>query len=241
MDTRRQMADVPDADPAPYQRVVPDFPRYGVLFWQRVPDVPEHPVIEIAAAGSAPIAVDVSRLAELPRRELVADFHCVCGWTAPELRWSGVSFRAFYETVILREVRPLDGVDHVIFSGSDGYRSVLTIADALGDDVLLADRLADLPLTGDHGAPVRLVSPLQYGYKSTKHLCAIDLVTGEPLSLYSAPIRIVLDTLLKPHPRARVWEEERHRYLPAWMVRAAYRAFVPLVRRVNQRRRMRWR
>jgi hypothetical protein len=34
--------------------------------------------------------------------------------------------------------------------------------------------------------------------------------------------------LLKPHPRARVWEEEeRHRYLPARSVRPIYRLLIP--------------
>ena len=31
----------------------------------------------------------------------------------------------------------------------------------------------------------------------------------------------------KPHPRARVWEEERHRDLPAWSVRRFYRLLIP--------------
>jgi hypothetical protein len=33
--------------------------------------------------------------------------------------------------------------------------------------------------------------------------------------------------LLKPHPRARVWEQERHRYLPARSVRPIYRLLIP--------------
>jgi len=32
--------------------------------------------------------------------------------------------------------------------------------------------------------------------------------------------------LLQPPPRARVWEEERHRYLPAWSVRRFYRLLI---------------
>ena len=47
-------------------------------------------------------------------------------------------------------------------------------------DVLLAERLDGRPLDGDHGAPVRLVSPGQYGYISTKHLCRIELHTAAP-------------------------------------------------------------
>ena len=39
-------------------------------------------------------------------------------------------------------------------------------------------------------------------------------------------IQLGLRRLVTPHPRARVWEEERHRYLPAWMVRPVYRALI---------------
>src|SRR3989441_7100618 len=35
------------------------------------------------------------------------------------------------------------------------------------------------------------------------------------------------DHYFKPHPRARVWEEERHRDLPAWSVRRFYRLLIP--------------
>ena len=87
---------------------------------------------------------------------------------------------------------------------------------------------------GDHGAPARLVSPNQYGFVSTKHLCGIELHTAEPAENYhsSAIIQLGLQ-LVKPHRRARVWEEERHRYLPPWFVRPVYRHVVPAIRRLS--------
>ena len=45
------------------------------------------------------------------------------------------------------------------------------------------------PLDGDHGAPVRLVSPAQYGYISTKHLCRIEVHSGEPEDARASGIR----------------------------------------------------
>ena len=112
-------------------------------------------------------------------------------------------------------------ITHVVFEGLDGYRSVVAIEDALAEDVLLADHLDGQPLDSDHGAPVRLVSPSQYGYKSTKHLCRIELQTSEPKEKYArSPLIVqVFLRLYQPHPRARVWEEERHRHLPSWAVR----------------------
>ena len=66
-----------------------------------------------------------------------------------------------------------------------------------------------------------MISPNQYGYVSTKHLCTIELHTAEPSTSYSqAPLIVRLFLrLYQPHPRARVWEEERHRHLPGWAVR----------------------
>jgi DMSO/TMAO reductase YedYZ molybdopterin-dependent catalytic subunit len=71
---------------------------------------------------------------------------------------------------------------------------------------------------------VRLVSPAQYGFVSTKHLCRIELYAAEPPAVYHHAQRVQLTLRMgRPHARARVWREERHRYLPAWAVRSMYR------------------
>jgi len=128
------------------------------------------------------------------------------------------------------------GITHLVFCGLDGFRSTLAIEDALADEVLIADRLDDAPLTGDHGAPARLVSPRQYGYMNTKHLCRIELHTREPSTAWHrSPIRAFGLSFVAPHPRARVEHEERHGRLPAWSVRFAYRRLVlPLLAPLNR-------
>ena len=113
----------------------------------------------------------------------------------------------------------------VIAFGLDGYRSVALIEDALADDVLIAEQLNGRPLDSDHGAPARLVSPSQYGFVSTKHLCRIELHTAAPTHSDAS----LADRLLAEHPRARVWKEERHRHLPAWSIRPIYRLLIPPV------------
>jgi DMSO/TMAO reductase YedYZ molybdopterin-dependent catalytic subunit len=216
----------------PGQRAIAYFPRrYGVGFWQPPPPVAEPALIRVAGAVAHRLDVPVSRLAELERRDVVADFHCVTGWTAPGLHWGGVAFRTFYESVIVPEAGPDPGVTHILFEGADGERTALLIEDAFDEGVLLADRLGGAALGGDHGAPVRLLSPKQYGYKSTKYLCGarrrrpIELHTREPADGHRKAAVRFLTGLVKPHPRARVAEEERHRYLPAWAVRGVYRLF----------------
>ena len=94
--------------------------------------------------------------------------------------------------------------------------------DALGGDVLIADRLDGGPLPIEHGGPWRLVSASQYGYKSVKHLCRIELHSREPSDRHTRSISGLALTALGEHPRARVWQEESHRYVPARSVRWAY-------------------
>jgi len=208
----------------PGQRDIGSFPRFGIALWEPPPPIAEAVLIRVAGAVAHPLEVPVSRLAELQRRDIVADFHCVTGWSAPGLRWSGVAFRTFYESVIVPEAGPDPGVSHILFEGADGFRTTLTLADALDDDVVLADQLSGTALDSDHGAPARLFSPKQYAYKSTKHLCGIELHTREPADSYRKGVRRrFLRWLVMPHPRARVAQEERHRYLPAWVVRGIYR------------------
>jgi len=209
----------------PGQRPVTGFPRFGTHLHHPPPAVPADHAIEVRGAVRAGFAVPVAGLAQLPRRELVADFHCVAGWSAVDLRWEGVAFAAFWRELIVPALDPDATVTHVVFRGLDGHRSVVTIEDALDDDVLLAENLDGRPLDGDHGAPVRVVSPRQYGYVSTKHLSRIEVRTTRP-----EPRPSVGDRLLEEHPRARVWEEERHGSLPGPWVRPIYRALIPPIR-----------
>jgi DMSO/TMAO reductase YedYZ molybdopterin-dependent catalytic subunit len=205
----------------PGQRRVEGFPRFGTELRRPPPPVPADPVVTVGGAVTEAFDVPLAMLVTLPRQELTADFHCVAGWSATDLRWEGVPFEGFYRSVIEPALEPGVEVTHVVFRGLDGFRSVLLIEDALGDGVLVADRLAGRPLDGDHGAPVRLVSPAQYGYMSTKHLCRIEVHAGEPKR---APWTLVGSLLLRSHPRARVAEEERHGLVPGWLVRPFYAA-----------------
>ena len=220
----------------PGQRRADGFPRFGTHFHRPPPPIPDDPVIEIAGAVTEPFAIKVADLASLPRRQLTADFHCVAGWSATDLHWEGVAFQTVYSKVIEPALRPGAPITHVGFRGLDGYRSVALLEDALAGKVTIVDRLNGRALDGDHGAPVRLVSPDQYGFMSTKHLCRIELHTAEPKQAHHpSPLMRMGLQLVKPHARARVWEEERHRHLPAWALRPVYRLLIPPIRWVSAR------
>src|SRR5215211_6208256 len=120
----------------PGQRRADGFPRFGAHLHRPPPAVPTDPVIEIAGAVTEAFSVALAELATLPRRALTADLHCVAGWTATSLRWEGVALEAFYRARIEPVVARGASIKHVGFRGLDGYRSIVTIEDALGEDVL---------------------------------------------------------------------------------------------------------
>jgi DMSO/TMAO reductase YedYZ molybdopterin-dependent catalytic subunit len=215
----------------PGQQLIDGFPRFGTHRHRPAPAIPVDPVIEIGGAVTRAVALPLTELATLPRRELTADFHCVAGWSATNLHWEGVAFATLYRVHVEPLLKPDAAITHIVFEGLDGYRSIVLIEDALAGDVLIAERLNGRPLDSDHGAPARLVSPGQYGFVSTKHLCRIELHTAEPAANYHPDQVIQLGLqLVKPHRRARVWHEERHRHLPAWLVRPLYRRLIATFR-----------
>ena len=219
----------------PGQRAVEGFPRFGTHLHHPPPPIPEDHAIEISGAVAEAFALPLAELARLPRRELTADFHCVAGWSAINLRWEGVAFETVWSAIIEPALDRAHPVTHVLFEGLDGHRSVATIEDELNNDVLIAENLDGRPLDSDHGAPARLVSPSQYGYISTNHLSRIEVHTAG----FADAHKSLTDRLLEEHPRSRVWKEERHGRLPGRWVRPIYRLLIPPIRFLSARGRRR--
>jgi sulfane dehydrogenase subunit SoxC len=93
---------------------------------------------------------------------------------------------------ILREAGLASDVAEVVFTGLDhgldhgveqDYQRSLALADATGDDVLLAYGMNGAPLPPQHGFPVRLVVPGWYGMAHVKWLSSVTAVT-EPFDGY---------------------------------------------------------
>ena len=199
------------------QRLIRAFPRFSDDPRTAPPAVPDRVQIEVGGAVDRPATIELGALQGLPRLERTADFHCVTTWSVTGLRWSGWSFHEIWDQLVVPSTGPAPDAQWLVAIGLDGYRSRLHLDDALAPEVLIVDRLEARPLDGTHGAPLRLVSPGQYGYKSVKHLCGIEVHRSEPSS----------DLGPKEHPRARVEREERHARLPAGLVRWPYRILVP--------------
>ena len=191
---------------------LPQFARRRVL-------PPERPVLGVSGEVRFPTQLDLTELLSgLPRREQRCDLHCVATWSACNLCWGGVGLREVLDR-IADVVVPRSAVAWLTATGLDGFRSCLLLDDAR--DAFLADELDGAPLPVAHGAPVRLVAPALYGYKSVKHLAALEYRRG-----YAAGT-----AGWREHPRARVALEERSRYLPGPVWRRVWSLGLPLVRR----------
>jgi DMSO/TMAO reductase YedYZ molybdopterin-dependent catalytic subunit len=115
----------------------------------------------------------IADLNKLPQSRLVADFHCVTGWSVPKVPWTGVLLPDLLDAV---GVRP--GAAAVRFTSFDGaYTESLTFEQARRRDVIVATGMLYKPVSFEHGGPVRMYVGGMYGYKSTKWLHSIELVT----------------------------------------------------------------
>ncbi len=202
------------------QQAVEVFHRFGLTrFANRFPSQESTPSLEISGRVTHILHLP-DALHGLPRSAQVSDFHCVTTWSVRALHWEGVRFADFFSHVIHPHSQPHDGATLVALRGQDGARTAMLLEDLLAPDVLLADHLNGKPLSVDHGAPLRLIAPAHYGYKSVKHLSRIEF--RFPSDGYRVSGLRFMD-----HPRARVAMEERGRVLPGWLLRYLYRPLIP--------------
>jgi DMSO/TMAO reductase YedYZ molybdopterin-dependent catalytic subunit len=114
----------------------------------------------------------IAELGGLPQTKMTDTFHCVTGWTVPNVAWAGVALPDLLDVV---GVRP--GARGVKFTSFDGeYTESLTLEQARRRDVIVATSMLGGPVSHDHGGPVRMYVAPMYGYKSTKWLSGIELV-----------------------------------------------------------------
>jgi methionine sulfoxide reductase catalytic subunit len=66
------------------------------------------------------------------------------------------------------------------------YVEGLRLDEAMHDLTILATGLYGQPLLPQNGAPIRLVVPWKYGFKSIKSIVKIELVDTQPTSLWMA-------------------------------------------------------
>jgi DMSO/TMAO reductase YedYZ molybdopterin-dependent catalytic subunit len=121
-----------------------------------------------------PIVLSYEELLNLDQVNIVCDVHCVTGWTLLDSSWTGVRLRT-----IMDVVKPSKRGSFIIIEAVEGYTSNVPISDAQKDNVILAHSFFNEKLQRAHGAPVRVVIPDRYFYKSTKWLDSIKVTSQD--------------------------------------------------------------
>ncbi|HEX3927007.1 MAG TPA: molybdopterin-dependent oxidoreductase [Gemmatimonadales bacterium] len=131
--------------------------------------------LEVGGLVKRPASYTQQMLAQLPHIAYTVTHHCVEGWSVVQ-SWGGVPF-----AVIAQLAEPLPGARFVQFdSFDDGYMNGWDIASAMHPQTILADAHQGKPITAEHGAPLRLYSPIKLGYKLTKYLTRITFTDRKP-------------------------------------------------------------
>lgn len=156
----------------PGQRLVTNWP---VLDMGIQPQVsPDLWSLEIGGLVENPITWDFKTFMSLPQVTYVSDIHCVTQWSRFDNRWDGVSAEH-----IMDVVRPKPEAKFIVFHSYDGYTTNIKREVFDEPDVLIAHSWEGAPLTREHGAPVRVVIPGWYFWKSAKWIRKIEFVAED--------------------------------------------------------------
>lgn len=119
-----------------------------------------------------PLQLSMADIKKMPLTSMIIRHVCVEGWAAI-VQWNGVQLR---DLVAL--VQPKANVRYVYFKSADGYSESWDLASALHPQTLMAYQKNGQPLSVDNGAPIRLASPIKLGYKQSKWVTRITLVSN---------------------------------------------------------------
>jgi sulfoxide reductase catalytic subunit YedY len=195
--------------------------------WRLADVYPHRPwTIEVEGLVDKPRAWDVDELIRrFDQQERHYRFRCVEAWAAT-IPWTGFPLSAL---LAVSEPRPEARYVRLVsegradwFPGVRGqqhypwpYHEALTLPEALNELTILATGVYGRPLPGQHGAPLRLITPWKYGYKQPKAIVRIELVAERPptfwntVSPWEYDFGGVVDPSV-PHPR---WSQATERLL----------------------------
>ena len=161
-------------------------------------------------------------LSKFTQEERIYRLRCVEAWSMV-IPWTGFPLAS-----LLKEVEPTSKAQYVRFEtvyrpeemkglGSPfypwPYNEGLRLDEAMNDLTLLATGLYGLPMPNPNGAPIRLVVPWKYGFKSIKSIVKIELTEEQPETLWNTvgPTEYGFYSNVnpdRPHPR---WSQATER------------------------------
>src|SRR6201987_4903403 len=124
----------------------------------------ENWTLTVSGAVQKPGDYTLTQIQALPKTRQNTRHVCVEGWDVIG-RFGGTQLSEFLKLV---------GADptarFIAVECADDYYESLDMATAMHPQTLLCYEMYDLPLTREHGAPVRLTVPTKIGYKQAKYL-----------------------------------------------------------------------
>jgi DMSO/TMAO reductase YedYZ molybdopterin-dependent catalytic subunit len=155
------------------------FPAYSITFNETgsfpVLRDPGKWTLEVGGLVRKPVRLSRRDLEAMPSLTYTVKHHCVEGWTAIG-SWTGVPVSA-----VVALVQPTPEARYLRFDSFDsGYFNGWDLTSAMHPQTILAYAFNDRPLMMNHGAPLRLYSPVKLGYKLTKYLTAMVFTRERP-------------------------------------------------------------
>lgn len=182
-DSIPQVPDV-DANTAPKKLGMHEEDAKGAAVTMKPMELPED-----THSGVPGLLLTMADVRKLPHVEMVTEFKCIEGWSEI-VYWGGVRLRDFLAAFPAQKGGGVqfDSMEfatrfprYVGFDTPDGqYYVGIEREVALHPQTLLAYELNGQPLTPDHGAPLRLVTPLKYGIKQIKQIGRMTYTDTQP-------------------------------------------------------------
>jgi sulfoxide reductase catalytic subunit YedY len=134
-------------------------------------------------------------LGKFTQEERIYRLRCVEAWSMV-IPWTGFTLAS-----LLKEVEPTSDAKYVRFETVNRpeempgmkspfypwpYQEGLRLDEAMHDLTILATGLYGQPMPNQNGAPIRLVVPWKYGFKSIKSVVRIELVEEQPSTLWNS-------------------------------------------------------
>ncbi len=206
-----------------------EFTNLKKIVWKMMDDFKIRPwQIEITGLIEKPWKGDVYELIRrFPLEERLYRFRCVEAW-AMAVPWTGFPMKELIKFVQPRSsaeyVRMISFYNPEIAPGQKyrtyepwPYVEALSMDEAMNDLTLLVTGVYGHELPKQHGAPLRLITPWKYGYKSIKSIVRIEFVEDEPDTFWNrmAPREYGFSGNVNPgvpHPR---WSQQLERMIPS--------------------------
>lgn len=198
----------------------------GKEVWQHIDAFVTHPwTVEVSGLVAKPQKFAIEDLiAKMPIEERLYRHRCVETW-AMAVPWIGFPMKSLIAKVepksqakfvkLTTFYKPKQVIRQDLQNYPWPYTEALTIEEAMNDLTLLVVGIYGHELPKQHGAPIRLVTPWKYGFKSIKSIDKIEFTEQQPATFWNTLVADEYDFQANvnpniPHPR---WSQATERML----------------------------